>query len=63
MAIYYRGFLFLVVTAFLGEGIEILVNMILARQLGSHGLGLYMSIFPTIFLIVLISSFELPVSI
>lgn len=63
MAIYYRGILFLVVTAFLGEGIEILVNMILARQLGSHGLGLYMSILPTIFLIVLISSFELPVSI
>ncbi|MED4202440.1 oligosaccharide flippase family protein [Neobacillus mesonae] len=63
MAIYYRGILFLAVTAFLGEGIEVLVNMILARQLGSHGLGLYMSILPTIFLIVLISSFELPVSI
>ncbi|WP_042356999.1 oligosaccharide flippase family protein [Bacillus rubiinfantis] len=63
MSIYYRGILFLVVTAFLGEGIEILVNMILARELGSHGLGLYMSILPTIFLIVLLSSFELPVSI
>lgn len=63
MSIYYRGILFLVVTAFLGEGIEILVNMILARQLGSHGLGLYMSILPTILLIILISSFELPVSI
>lgn len=63
MAIYYRGILFLAASAFLGEGIEILVNMILARQLGSHGLGLYMSILPTIFLIVLLSSFELPVSI
>ncbi|MCM3569191.1 polysaccharide biosynthesis protein [Neobacillus mesonae] len=63
MGIYYRGILFLVITAFLGEGIEILINMILARELGSHGLGLYMSILPTIFLIVLISSFELPVSI
>jgi stage V sporulation protein B len=63
LSIYYRGILFLVVTAFLGEGIEILVNMILARQLGSHGLGLYMSILPTILLIILISSFELPVSI
>lgn len=63
MAIYYRGIIFLAASAFLGEGIEILVNMILARQLGSHGLGLYMSILPTIFFIVLLSSFELPVSI
>jgi stage V sporulation protein B len=63
MAIYYRGIIFLAVTAFLGEGIEILVNMILARELGSHGLGLYMTILPTIFFIVLLASFELPVSI
>ncbi|WP_163184003.1 oligosaccharide flippase family protein [Neobacillus sedimentimangrovi] len=63
MAIYYRGIFFLAVTAFLGEGIEFLVNMILARELGSHGLGIYMSILPTIFLIVLLASFELPVSI
>ncbi|CAH2717389.1 Sporulation protein YkvU [Neobacillus rhizosphaerae] len=63
MAIYYRGMFFLAASAFLGEGIEILVNMILARELGSHGLGLYMSILPTIFLIVLLSSFELQVSI
>ncbi|MFJ7725013.1 polysaccharide biosynthesis protein [Neobacillus sp. NPDC097160] len=63
MAIYYKGIFFLAAAAFLGEGIEVLVNMILARELGSHGLGLYMSILPTIFLIVLLSSFELPVSI
>ncbi|MFJ5716188.1 polysaccharide biosynthesis protein [Neobacillus sp. NPDC093127] len=63
MAIYYRGIFFLAASAFLGEGIEVLVNMILARELGSHGLGLYMSILPTIFLIVLLSSFELQVSI
>lgn len=63
MAIYYKGIIFLAAAAFLGEGIEILVNMILARELGSHGLGLYMSILPSIFLIVLLSSFELPVSI
>jgi stage V sporulation protein B len=63
MAIYYKSIFFLAVTAFLGEGIEILVNMILARELGSHGLGLYMTILPTIFLIVLLASFELPVSI
>jgi stage V sporulation protein B len=63
MAIYYKSIFFLAVTAFLGEGIEILVNMILARELGSHGLGLYMTILPTVFLIVLLASFELPVSI
>jgi O-antigen/teichoic acid export membrane protein len=63
VAIYYRGIVFLAASAFLGEGIEVLVNMILARELGSHGLGLYMSILPTIFLIVLLSSFELQVSI
>ncbi|MED1471536.1 oligosaccharide flippase family protein [Bacillus salipaludis] len=63
MAIYYKGIFFLAASAFLGEGIEFFVNMILARELGSHGLGLYMSILPTIFLIVLLSSFELQVSI
>ncbi|MCL6573430.1 MAG: polysaccharide biosynthesis protein [Bacillus sp. (in: Bacteria)] len=63
MAIYYKGILFLAASAFLGEGIETLVNMILARELGTHGLGLYMSILPSIFLLVLLSSFELPVSI
>jgi stage V sporulation protein B len=31
--------------------------------LGKHGLGLYMSILPSIYLLVLLSSFELPVSI
>lgn len=63
MAIYYKGIFFLAASAFLGEGIEFLVNMILARELGTHGLGLYMSILPSIFFIVLLSSFELPVSI
>lgn len=63
MGLYYRGILFLTVSAFLGEGIEFLVNMILARELGKHGLGLYMSILPSIFLVVLLSSFELHISI
>ncbi|MGG3471307.1 polysaccharide biosynthesis protein [Neobacillus pocheonensis] len=63
MAIYYKSVIFLAASAFLGEGIEFLVNMILARELGTHGLGLYMSILPSIYLIVLLSSFELPVSI
>ncbi|WP_251554225.1 polysaccharide biosynthesis protein [Neobacillus muris] len=63
MAGYYKSIFFLAAAACLGEGIEMLVNMILARELGSHGLGLYMSILPTVFLIVLLASFELPVSI
>lgn len=63
MAIYYRGIFLLAASAFLGEGIEFLVNMILARDLGKHGLGLYMSILPSIFLLVLLSSFELHISI
>lgn len=63
MSIYYKGIFFLAASAFLGEGIEFLTNMILARELGKHGLGLYMSILPTIFLLVLLSSFELQVSI
>ncbi len=63
LGIYYKGIFFLAAAAFLGEGIEVLVNMILARELGPHGLGLYMSILPSIFFIVLLASFELPVSI
>ncbi|HEY2421549.1 MAG TPA: oligosaccharide flippase family protein, partial [Neobacillus sp.] len=63
MAIYYRGIFFLTASAFLGEGLEFLVNMILARELGKHGLGLYMSILPSLFLIFLLSSFELHISI
>jgi stage V sporulation protein B len=63
LAIFYKGVIFLAASAFLGECIEFIINMILARELGKHGLGLYMSILPTIFLIVLLSSFELQVSI
>ncbi|XJZ27880.1 oligosaccharide flippase family protein [Bacillota bacterium Lsc_1132] len=63
MAIFYRGVFYLAISAFIGESIEFLVNMILARELGKHGLGLYMSILPSVFLIILLSSFELHVSI
>ncbi|MEH7544455.1 MULTISPECIES: polysaccharide biosynthesis protein [Bacillaceae] len=63
MNIYYKSIFFLAASAFLGEMIEVLINMILARELGSHGLGLYMTILPSIFLLVLLSSFELQVSI
>lgn len=60
---FFKGTLLLAVAAFAGECIEFLVNMVLARELGESGLGMYMSILPTIFLIVLLASFELPVSI
>lgn len=32
--------------------------MILARELGEHGMGLYMSVLPSIFLVVVIASLE-----
>jgi len=63
MNTFFKGTLILALAAFAGECIEFLVNMILARELGERGLGMYMSILPTIFLIVLLASFELPVSI
>lgn len=63
MDILYKGVLFLAASAFLSESIEFLINMILARELGKHGLGLYMSVLPSIYLVVLLSSFELQVSI
>jgi stage V sporulation protein B len=63
LAIFYKGVFFLAASAFMGECIEFIINLILARELGKHGLGLYMSILPSIFFIVLLSSFELQVSI
>ncbi|WP_141430568.1 polysaccharide biosynthesis protein [Bacillus sp. 03113] len=63
MSSFYKGTFLLVIMAFFGECIEFIVNMVLARELGEHGLGMYMSILPTIFLIVLLASFELPISI
>lgn len=60
---FFRGTLLLAVASFAGECIEFIVNMVLARELGERGLGMYMSILPTIFLIVLLASFELPISI
>ncbi|MCP1156876.1 MULTISPECIES: polysaccharide biosynthesis protein [Bacillus] len=58
-----KGTLVLVIASFLGECIEFLVNMVLARELGEQGLGMYMSILPTIFLVMLLASFELPISV
>lgn len=63
MSAFIRGSILLIIASFLGECVELAMNMVLAKELGEHGLGLYMSILPTVFLIVLLSSFELPISI
>ena len=60
---FFRGTMLLIVAAFFSECIEFFVNMILARELQEEGMGLYMSILPIIFLIIVIASFELHVSI
>ena len=60
---FFRGTMLLIVAAFFSECIEFLINMILARELQEVGMGLYMSILPIIFLIIVIASFELHVSI
>jgi stage V sporulation protein B len=63
MNTFLKGSLLLIIASFFGECIEFLINMVLANELGKKGLGLYMSILPTVFLIVLLASFELPISI
>jgi stage V sporulation protein B len=63
MKIFIRATLVLAIAAFLGECLEFIINMVLAKELGEKGLGMYMSILPTIFLIVVLASLELPVSV
>lgn len=63
MKTFFKGALLLIVAAFVGECVEFLVNLVLARELGGHGMGLYMTILPSIFLVVILASLELPVSI
>jgi stage V sporulation protein B len=63
MKIFIRATLILAITAFLGECIEFVINMVLAKELGEKGLGLYMSILPTVFLVVVLASLELPIAI
>ncbi|MBA4536718.1 polysaccharide biosynthesis protein [Bacillus aquiflavi] len=63
MKAFYRGIIVLVMAAFISEIFEFLVNVVLARELGEMGMGLYMSILPSIFLVVIIASLELPVSV
>lgn len=63
MNTFVKGTLLLVIAAFFGECLEFFINMILARELGEEGMGMYMSILPVIFFVVIIASLELPVSI
>jgi len=63
MNTFFKGTFLLIIAAFIGEIVEFIINMVLARELGEKGLGMYMSILPTVFLIVLLASFEMPVSI
>jgi stage V sporulation protein B len=63
MNTFLKGLTFLVVAAFIGECVEFFINLVLARQLGEHGMGLYMTILPSIFLVVVLASLELPISI
>lgn len=63
MKTFFTGAIFLVIAAFIGECFEFVINMILARELGEEGMGHYMSILPVMFFIVVLASFELPISI
>lgn len=60
---FFKGTALLVAAAFIGECLEFVINMVLARELGEKGMGLYMTILPMIFLVMVIASLELPVSI
>lgn len=63
MKTFFKGTLLLIIAAFIGECVEFLINLVLAKELGGHGMGLYMTILPSIFLVVILASLELPVSI
>lgn len=63
MNLFLKGTILLVIAAFIGECLEFIINIVLARELGEEGLGLYMAIFPTIVFLVVIASMELPISV
>ncbi|OIJ15524.1 multidrug transporter MatE [Anaerobacillus arseniciselenatis] len=63
MKLFFRGVILLAIAAFIGESLELVINIVLARELGEKGLGLYMSILPTIMLIAVLASMELPISV
>ncbi|EZH65942.1 multidrug transporter MatE [Bacillaceae bacterium JMAK1] len=63
MKTFFRGLLVLSLAAFVGECLELFINVVLARELGDEAFGLYMAILPTILFVVVLSNIELPVSI
>ncbi|MBM7837436.1 stage V sporulation protein B [Alkalihalobacillus xiaoxiensis] len=63
MNTFFRGVLLLSAAAFVGECLEFVINVVLARQLGDEAFGLYMAILPTMLFVVVLASIELPVSI
>lgn len=63
MSTFVRGTVMLILAAFVGECLEFIINMVLARELGEEGLGLYMAILPTLMFLIVIANFELPISI
>ncbi|MFC4319937.1 polysaccharide biosynthesis protein [Litchfieldia salsa] len=63
MSTFLKGTIVLILVAFIGECIEFLLNMVLAKELGEVGMGLYMTILPSIFLVVILASLELPISV
>ncbi|RLQ93079.1 oligosaccharide flippase family protein [Falsibacillus albus] len=62
MNTFLKGSILLITVAFLGECLEFLINMVLAKEIGAKGMGMYMSILPFVFLVVVIASLELPIS-
>lgn len=63
MNTFLKGTVILAATAFIGECVEFLINLVLAKELGEYGIGQYMSILPVVGLILIIASLEMPVSI
>ncbi|MED4130267.1 MULTISPECIES: polysaccharide biosynthesis protein [Shouchella] len=63
MGTFFRGVLVLSGAAFIGECLEFVINMVLARELGDEAFGLYMAILPTMLFVVVLASVELPVAI
>lgn len=63
MKLFFRGVLILTIAAFFSEILELVINIVLARELGEEGLGRYMSILPIFMLISVLATIELPISI
>lgn len=63
MSVFLRGTLLLAATAFITECIEFLINLTLTKELGEYGIGQYMSVLPVVGLVMIVASFELPISI